>query len=1134
MPSVKGKGGSASQRYQPASEYDDATLARRREYWRTQKRQQRARLSGNGKRPTRESTVKVWHLSAPAGVNCTSSRSQRSKSTESTATMLTNGRSANITAQRRSQQKTHFALRSRKPSHPGVPSSWDSAPVKTEDTAPQTGSNNADSLPLLQSEEERAALRREHWRIKKREQRAKMAAKLAKARERTQNRNVTSGRTSAAHPLGKVKTQIVINNHNRNKASQMGIPDGNLERKPPHFVLSSVPRAITRCRTPRQRLIDAQRHLKVKSLSLASTFNLRHILRIDSCDTPEQIIAKQREYWRIKKREQRAKMTMEAKARLKEKDSVMRRVRRYQKILEDMRRSRALAQSSGSSLSHVSETIGGFIKEDGTVSVNIPQLVSLNPNRSKSAEGLHASNPVDAKWRPLCVKQLPPQVNVSPVRAATQSTTTSAIQSATSTLTLTHPQRQQNLIPGNPSPGGCVMRMAVSNRALTLDLSLTEEAKMAKKREYWRVKKRQQRAARAARLRQSVSEARHTATLQRRKALRQAAATPVAPSRPPAERSGNQAPHLNDNQPAAPYANAIKQEPTPAANLNDAPQAAICPDLKPPACPASPAPSPPVPEPDLAVAADSQATTLLAVASMKRLLEESLSTVNSECKSKEAQVKAEIKEEASEPNLTPVAPIVADFTLQVKTQPPLKDDQTAPLSTSDMVLLQPTCKGSPQSTPMVRREGTPRLRPSRAVSHQNSSSTQPPKLHHHPERTRENRNDAGCRKTLDGVEQSAMSSLQRKREYWKLMKRQQRARLKDQLKDRRLPLRSNQAPALVANSIKAVKAPAKLLPKATMPSFSSGSKIPTLLVLTSSSCSAEPSTNSIKVKHPVTSKPCDVNEPHATPASLKWTSRSTDFLPTLKPPDNPLSTINLHPIEPPGQTPNPTLCSIKITQTSKHFQAVAPLSTMGPPKPVPGESKEDFQKRKREYWRIKKKEQRARKAVGDKGIAQSRVSKCKPILHAQDMHIQDSCQWVTSSPLTEESEHLISNSMHTEAYPDYTVPLQDELLFANDEHHPGSEDGLISEPAWRNIYLMDYDPLNQLLVCMVCGNLQYSHSLEGVRAHIDEAHPHTLTLEPAERRCILEAWDEQVSQRERFFTSQLQQHGATLPETYRE
>lgn len=75
---------------------------------------------------------------------------------------------------------------------------------------------------------------------------------------------------------------------------------------------------------------------------------------------------------------------------------------------------------------------------------------------------------------------------------------------------------------------------------------------------------------------------------------------------------------------------------------------------------------------------------------------------------------------------------------------------------------------------------------------------------------------------------------------------------------------------------------------------------------------------------------------------------------------------------------------------------------------------------------------------------------------------------------------------------------------------------------------MDFDPLNQLLVCMVCGELQHSHSLEGVRGHIEEAHPDTLSLDPRERHRILEAWDEQVFLRERFFSNQLQQHSAVL------
>lgn len=75
---------------------------------------------------------------------------------------------------------------------------------------------------------------------------------------------------------------------------------------------------------------------------------------------------------------------------------------------------------------------------------------------------------------------------------------------------------------------------------------------------------------------------------------------------------------------------------------------------------------------------------------------------------------------------------------------------------------------------------------------------------------------------------------------------------------------------------------------------------------------------------------------------------------------------------------------------------------------------------------------------------------------------------------------------------------------------------------------MDYDPLNHLLVCIVCGEMQYPPSLTRVRAHIDEAHPTSLAMSPVEKQQILEAWDKEVSRREQFFTSQLQRHGGTL------
>lgn len=81
----------------------------------------------------------------------------------------------------------------------------------------------------------------------------------------------------------------------------------------------------------------------------------------------------------------------------------------------------------------------------------------------------------------------------------------------------------------------------------------------------------------------------------------------------------------------------------------------------------------------------------------------------------------------------------------------------------------------------------------------------------------------------------------------------------------------------------------------------------------------------------------------------------------------------------------------------------------------------------------------------------------------------------------------------------------------------------LSQAEWRNVYLMDFDPVNPLLVCMVCGEQQYSVSVEGVKAHIEEVHPDTLSLGDLERQGILDAWDKHVAIREHFITHQLQQ-----------
>ncbi|KAM4537187.1 uncharacterized protein PAE49_021558 [Odontesthes bonariensis] len=1454
MPAKKSKVGSMSHRYRPASEYDDATLAQKREYWRNKKREQRARLSEQRGKPTPDSRGgKLPHLYVSAGVNPSLSDSfavlsplsqsgndsyntgsqsgnavgesslegddnqkewhqplkvnkvlqfiSPSKKAEGntaivkktsmrsgckvvstpslngaqlniissvppvTMTRISNGSSTKTASQPCvSMQSTVPKTRSVFASNAAcaldvtLVSPCGRVSVKTEgktiNTTPQSGTKSASvttqrakgigsAQPPPKSDEEKAAKRREHWRIKKREQRAKLAARIAKVREKTQGGNVSfqrltaqktglvansvllqpqlflrgaaqkqcSIRGNASFPSIKRDTkkppkaaatgavtdlqmdQMTVQKPHGRKVSQTDIAiDWASVKKPAqpqrkvhaytHY--SNVIRGIARCKTPRQRFIETQknfmnqRNFRCKPPSMASMFGTRDMHKSEPSDTPEQIIAKRREYWRIKKREQRAKLSVEMKSRLKDKDALMRRVKRYQQILEEMRKARALTRSTESVLTHASETFGGFIKEDGTLTVNIPQSPEhQNAAGNKGEEELHGvskNNPAtqpqhqtNMKQRaisPIRTNQLSPPLHPSQVKASSHAvqlvkkslrlmsikpqthleittipnSQSLAIQNV-SQLTLT-PQSPQHAPSTRPAAGsnfgGCVRKMVISSSVpspsiLSLDPALTEEERMVKKREYWRIKKREQRAARAVQLKQDVLQVRANASLQRRKAQKQESAATGQLGTSLANCRGDAQPLSNSHIPFMPQANEIKQESesVPAVDLNSPQEQAIYPDIKlstsPPTSPA------PQPEPDPSLSTDSQATTLLAVASMKKLLEESLSTV-AECKSVQTDLLMETKEDASERDIKPnlsqlffekddMAPIAADLTLQIKSwQPdsnvlaqkdspsprlknsPQSSETPPPLPTSD-VIVHSNCEHPPQTPStftvnlaMEASDGptsprrTQRLC-SKTRGHQKCCSPEPPKLHHVPDTSvdqlhpQQQHCEQQCQAQDNGMpsaqrycsvvtEHSGSTSLQRKREYWKLMKRQQRARLKARQRERHgecsswLIPRNTQTPGLITSTLKGVgqTKPAPQ-PRLSATSVAAATCITGVLVVRQTSCTAEQSPDALQVNLPVTGREKNnmnvgssqnvtnfARVSESQHRSQDWTSQSTEVdpapsLPTLKPPDNPLSIIDLQPIESPGQSPNSTLGPRKLpcaplpspTMMIESSTNLAPISTLVPPKPVPGESEEDFLRRKREYWRIKKKEQRARKAIRDKGIStRSAFSNWRPILPSQDLQkrtraAKDSGQWVNPS---EKSEHLMSMSLDPDPEPfpfsNYGAPVEDEseLLF-DDYEDNNDEEGALSDSVWRSRYLMDYDPLNQLLVCMVCGELQYSHNLEGVRAHIDETHPHTLTLEPKEKQRILEAWDEQVSQRERFFTSQLQQHSGALTETHR-
>ncbi|CDQ77387.1 unnamed protein product [Oncorhynchus mykiss] len=1308
-----------------------------------------------------------------------------------------------------------------------------------------------DTSATLEIEEDKATKRRENWRIKKREQRAKQAVRLTKTRERITNMEITlqkagmlpnvvierppsalSGqghrqcvnrvrvpfisagrllknaravasvvvkRESEDSVLAKLTAvnanqqtvQVKVENpQDAEPTMQTGMAsnvigfklEGEPSRRlpgPGQFINTS--QGMVRCRTPRQRFIDAQRNFlgqrnMRKSPCHATAFKTRNALREDPTETPEQRVARKREYWRVKKREQRAKLSVEVRAKMKEKDALMRRVNRYQSILEDMRKARAagcntLPQPTGNGPTHTSasETIGGFIKEDGTLTNTIPQMYLITEAKETGDEiGVIGGMPVNNSFtnpnihrqhqllpkptgdtssnvvhqirvnpppliRPAQVKVSCPPIGLSirkPPKLVSGSPPKNlpnphTVVQPQSRITLTHPQNIQNTFPGLstaiPKPASWVMQMAVkastASAALNLDPKLTEEEKMAKKREYWRVKKREQRAARATRLRQGVQARGKTASHKRRNQRLARLAVAI----PNVNHTLTIKPLSNTSVSTSPQGDQIKQER--GSTSTDAPcpplEQPLCVDIKPSRC----SPPPQTEPPDPALSADSQATTLLVVASMKKLLEESLSTVADwkteqlPCKSdpqtcsyEDASVQMEVK-----PNLPLLTledekvSLSGDLSLEVKGWQ--VDADALPSCQVTICPLSPHPKDSPLSSPCTESLSFPAPPPSdppshtpthswshtaassepplplprraqrlraKKAGHHHCCSPEPPKLHHQPQQQQQQpphqqhenqhqqqppyqqpQNQLQLQQHQHAPAVTGQNvTLEKKREYWRMMKRQQRARtvrqggggLRRGDYSRRLALKAAQvsnlltvkthtqrpvqrsgsfglhtAPLLKLQSSPLLQpispqpiSPQPISPPASGPkaSLSMVTNIPTLLVgdpttsnmgqtydttqlnppvnCTSISNSPIGDTGSPQTSHSfstvslpfgggVTVPPLSEgkkdglllveNQQEAAPGLsansprvLKWRLRvqetsDTDTSPiaSLTPPPNPLTSIKLLPIQPPSQTSSftPTQAPFKyqgaqISQSGNVQNVRLPtlqgltkspiyISPMGPPKPVPGESEEETLRKKREYWRVRKKEQRARKAMRDGEMTEKRPSvNWQPIItnthHPQQLleemetQEQDPDRWFNTS---EDSELLLSTSTETDMgyFPDFgqTEPLEDEseLLFLHDDLGD-NYDGAISDVVWRNRYLMDYDPLNQLLVCMVCGELQYSHSLEGVRAHIDEAHPDTLSLESPEHLRILEAWDEQVSRRERFFTSQLQQHSGTM------
>ncbi|XP_076145578.1 uncharacterized protein LOC143127770 [Alosa pseudoharengus] len=1235
-----------------------------------------------------------------------------------------------------------------------------SANIKTKPCALATKFTSPLERQTPKTEEQRAAKRREVWRIKKREQRAKRAAKLARERERIQRMDVTvqgTVQTSCAtltrprllrqgqrQAVNQARmpcvpaSQMQIQRQQQNQALALSGPspkstptairkqsDGPLlsnhigiDPQPPAVVKTGVPKqtnafyapsaATSTCVVSNNMNLEqgfahapkevtaqfsntargtARPKIQINKFVRTQRFLVHRNTRMPHMsfhenpeETAEQRMARKREYWRIKKREQRAKLSGEMKARLRERDSLLRRVKRYQSILEEMRRARAESQRVQQLRRNIiidsSEPIGGYIREDGTVTISMQTTSSakgtggvekLSPSKpllptahckvftnkgcgsfsghmnlnppplQKGAVQLRSSYPDR-----MSVQEPPKLVCITP-RLLTNNLHNKFTNSSPSTsqMTVSAPDHNRNIINDTTNfkrIGNVARPFGTVPVAAEPTPELTEEERIARRREYWRIKKREQRAKRAARLRQGLLRGRAMAAMRRRQNH-----TPVSiPS------SGNQTTtnssvpvNTSTTLPLPPSiciplpAESVKQEQELSVKeeLNSPLEQSFCSDQKPSLAALQELPS----ETDPSGSVDSQATTLLAVASMKKLLEESLSTVvssdtpeksitmeASQCKTEEEPL---VVEESTTSDVKPNPALdAAEEVVEVEMPGSICfSAEDAHLQTNDNsgchtcpltspLLPNPHC--SQESPPCIDTRSLPDIMASSAsIMPASLCSTQQPPCSQTSTTptsaqtvqafcsTRANLQPSCSLKTSShqppGTEvPNEKSNLQRKREYWRLMKRQQRAR-KAQEKQRKPATKALQTQRPSQSSCS----------KASLPlnnSASSGctlkgkthhgtvNSLPTLHVMNHPVSNTNqqqnlhqygsPSDRSLiahKTAKPGCSPRANLQGHPSCGRALARTSGSREVPPLLRQrvipvpsgeKNGPLLMVQPQQDSAPDQRqgvsrwclqvqtgasvpPSPTLTANRPNhRPSELFGTAAPPShnsrslakhsgTFSSHKRTQSAvNDDDVMRRKREYWRVKKKEQRARKAARESGLGHMGTSsEWELVLPTQsqllqDEQSQDSRQWFKA----EETDLAVSSQVDTdEGYLGmHPKPVKEEAELAikkEEEDVLDPSGGPASASAWRSRYLMDYDPLNQLLVCMVCGEQQFSHSPEAAQAHIEEAHPETLTLGQQQRWKLQQAWEEQVAQREQFFSSQLQQHaGTTQPDNIAE
>ncbi|TRY58721.1 hypothetical protein DNTS_001271 [Danionella cerebrum] len=76
---------------------------------------------------------------------------------------------------------------------------------------------------------------------------------------------------------------------------------------------------------------------------------------------------------------------------------------------------------------------------------------------------------------------------------------------------------------------------------------------------------------------------------------------------------------------------------------------------------------------------------------------------------------------------------------------------------------------------------------------------------------------------------------------------------------------------------------------------------------------------------------------------------------------------------------------------------------------------------------------------------------------------------------------------------------------------PGRDHRRYYHGYWRSEYLMDFDPLRQGMICMVCGSSLATLKLSTIKRHIKQKHPYSLLWSQEDKDVIRSGWDDHLN-----------------------